>query len=182
VSANDPVQAVLDLLTRAAHDRKAGALRWPVLASAAADGGADARMLVLRRFEREALTLELHTDARSPKTAQLRDQPRCTLVFFDARRKIQLRVAGSASIHHDDAIADAAFARAPAASLDDYRGAAPGEALDHAPAQRRDARANFAAIRIRMESADWLKLSRQGHARWRIDFCVQPPTAAAVAP
>jgi len=182
VSADDLVQAVLDLLTRAANDRNAGALRWPVLASATADGGVDARMLVLRRFEREALTLELHTDARAPKVAQLLAQPRCTLVFFDARRMVQLRVAGSASIHQSDAIADAAFARAPAASLDDYRGAPPGEALDGEAAQSQDARANFAAIRVGMESADWLKLSRQGHARWRIDLRADPPATDAIAP
>ncbi len=182
MSAEDPVRAVLDLLTRAANDRNAGPLRWPVLASAASDGGADARMLVLRRFEREALTLELHTDARAPKIAQLTAEPRCTLVFFDSRSSVQLRIAGRASVHHGDGVAAAAFSRAPAGSLEDYRGAAPGADFNAAPARSDDARANFAAIRIGMETADRLQLSRQGHERWRVDFRAEPAFAQAIAP
>ena len=178
----DPVAAVLDMLTRAAKDRNAGALRWPVLATPAEGAGADARMLVLRRFDRAARVLELHTDARAPKVAQLRADPRCALLFFDARAKVQLRVRGRASIHTADDVAEAAFHRAPEASLDDYRGAAPGAALTGDESRSGEARANFAALRIAMVEADWLKLSRSGHERWRIDFSTPAAGAVAIAP
>lgn len=182
MTGDEAVRAVLDLLTRAAHDRNAGALRWPVLASVSAEGGADARMLVLRAFDRAGRVLELHTDRRALKVAQLSAAPSCTLVFFDARTSVQLRVTGEASIHTADAHATAAFERAPSRSLDDYRGAPPGAALDREPEADDDVRRNFAAIRIRIVAADWLKLSRDGHTRWQVDFTGPAPTALAIAP
>lgn len=178
----EAVTAVLDLLTRAANDRNAGALRWPVLASRADAAGVDARMLVLRRFEREARLLELHTDARAPKVAQLKVDPRCALVFFDHRTKVQLRVRGRASVHEQDDVADAAFERAGKASLDDYRGAAPGAALSGDEARSDEARANFAALRIAMVAADWLKLGRSGHERWRVVFSDGEAGATRIEP
>lgn len=180
--ATDPVRAVLDMLTRAANDRNAGALRWPVLASAHDDRGADARMLVLRRFDRQTRILELHTDARAPKIAQLKTDPRCTLVFFDARSNVQLRVFGEAAVHMNDAHGDAAFERAPAGSLDQYRGARPGARLSDDPERSQDARYNFAAIRVRMLEADRLNLSRSGHERHRVDFSGPEPDAVVVEP
>lgn len=178
----DAVRAVRDLLTRAAHDRQAGALRWPVLASAARGGGADARMLVLRQFDRENGVLELHSDARSEKIAQLREQPCCTLLFFDARSNIQLGVRACARVHCGDEVARRAFAQAPEGSLDDYRGAAPGARLDDNPARSDEAEANFAVIRLVIEAADWLKLDRDGHRRWRVDFSGEAPAAWAIEP
>lgn len=177
-----PVRDALDLLTRAANDRNAGALRWPVLASADAQAGADARMMVLRRFEREDRILELHTDARAPKLDQLRTDPRCTLLFFDSRAMVQLSVQARASIHQGDALAEAAFSRAPDSAHDDYRGAAPGARLSEDPDRSNSAWENFAAIRLSMVSADWLKLSRGGHERWRLDFSTGAPTAEAIEP
>ena len=178
----EAVTAVLDLLTRAANDRNAGALRWPVLASAAGDQGVDARIMVLRRFEREARMFELHTDARAPKVAQLKADPRCTLVFFDQRSMVQLRVTGGASVHENDAVADAAFKRAGERALDDYRGAAPGAALTGQEPRSDEARSNFAALRIAIDGADWLKLSRSGHERWCVDFSGASASAAAIEP
>lgn len=183
MSASDHrVQAVLDLLTRAAHDKNAGALRWPILASASPDRGADARMLVLRRFERDALILELHTDARAPKIDQLRAESRCALVFFDTRTKVQLRVFGEAAIHDTGSIAEAAFERVQKASLDEYRGAPPGALLASEPDRSDDARANFAVIRIKLLKADWLKLSRSGHERFVVDYTDPSPNAQAIEP
>ncbi len=176
------VRAVLDLLTRAANDRNAGALRWPVMASVASDGGADARMLVLRRFDRGGRRLELHTDRRAPKTAQLAAAPSCALVFFDARSSVQLRVRGSAKVHSGNEAARTAFNRAPERSLQDYRGAPPGARLEADAPSSKDAWSNFAAIEITIETVDWLKLSRDGHERWRVDFTGPEPVAAPVAP
>ena len=181
-ATDDPVRAVLDLLTRAANDRNAGALRWPVLATASDDHGADARMLVLRHFDREARVLELHTDSRAPKVAQLRANPACALLFFDHRSKVQVRVRGEARVHTDDAMADAAFARAPKGSLDDYRGAPPGARLDQEPRRSEAARDNFAAIRIGMVQADWLTLSRSGHERALVDFSRDKAEATPIEP
>lgn len=169
----DPVRAVLDLLTRAVHDRKSP-LRWPVLATRG-DAYPGARMLVVRAFDREALEIDLHTDARSAKLEELRREPACALLFFDKGAMVQLRIDGRAHIL-DGAAAAAAFARAPEQSLDDYRGRAPGDDPDAPRSDASDdAAANFAAVRIRMERADLLVIARDGHERRFVDFIATPP-------
>jgi hypothetical protein len=182
VSAPDAVSKALDLLTRAAHDRKAAGLRWPVLATARSDGGVDARMLVVRAFDRAALSLDLHTDARSAKAGQLAGDPRCTLVFFQARARIQLRLTGEATLHTSDSAAAEAFARVPEGARDAYRGAAPGAPLGGQTPRPDSAQPHFALIRVQLRTADWLDLSGQGHERWLIDFSQTPPAAQAVEP
>ncbi|MGX6649211.1 pyridoxamine 5'-phosphate oxidase family protein [Maricaulaceae bacterium MS644] len=169
----DPPRAVLDILTRAANEKKSP-WRWPVLAT---KGGAypGARMLVVRAFNRAALEIELHTDARSAKLDELQAAPACALLFFDKGSMVQLRVDGRARILHGEA-RDAAFARAPQGSMDDYRGRAPGDDPDApASAPSPDAAANFAAISIRMERADLLVIARGGHERRFVDFTADPP-------
>lgn len=169
----DPARAVLDLLTRAAHDRKSP-LRWPVLATRG-DAYPGARMLVVRAFDRAALEIELHTDARSAKRDELNREPACALLFFDKASMVQLRIDGQAQVLQGAAAA-AAFARAPEGSLGDYRGRAPGDNPD-APRSdpSDDAAANFAAIRIRIERADLLVIARDGHGRRFVDFTATPP-------
>lgn len=177
-----PARQVLDLLTRAAHDRNAGVLRWPVLATAQPGGGADARMLVLRRFDRAGRVLELHTDIRSPKCTQLERDPACTLVFFDPRSRVQLRVSGSAVLHHGDEPAAAALASVAPAALTDYAGPAPGAPFAEAGAPAGDPEANFAVIRVTLLTADWLKLDGSGHERWRVEFQGDGVIAERLAP
>lgn len=177
---NDPPRAVLDILTRAANEPKSP-WRWPVLASRG-EAFPGVRILVVRAFEREARTLELHTDARSAKCAALRRDPACALLFFDKGSMVQLRVDGHAKVLTGEAAADA-FTRAPEGSLNDYRGLEPGDD-PAAPASDAadDARANFAAIRIRIERADLLAISREGHERRFIDFTAAPPGWRRAAP
>lgn len=180
IDLSDPARAVLDLLTRAAHDRKSP-LRWPVLATRGA-AYPGARMLVVRGFDREALDVELHTDARSAKLEELTADPACALLFFDKGSMVQLRVDGRAHIP-TGAEADAAYARAPESSRSDYTGLAPGDDPD-APVSPmgEDPRANFAAIRIRIARADLLVISRSGHMRRFVDFTCDPPRWRRAAP
>jgi hypothetical protein len=169
----DPPRTVLDILTRAANEKKSP-WRWPVLVT---QGQAypGARMLVVRAFHRAAREIELHTDVRSAKLDELKAAPACALLFFDKASMVQLRVDGHACILGGDA-RDAAFARAPQGSLGDYRGLAPGDD-PNAPtsAQSQDAAANFAAIQIRVERADLLIIARDGHERRFVDFTADPP-------
>ncbi|MFP4519789.1 MAG: pyridoxamine 5'-phosphate oxidase family protein [Oceanicaulis sp.] len=177
---DDPPRAVLDILTRAADEKKSP-WRWPVLATR---GGAfpGARMLVVRDFDREARVLELHTDARSAKIAELERDPACALLFFDKSSMVQLRIDGRASVLTGED-AGAAYARAPESSLGDYQGLAPGDDPE-APVSHagENARANFAALRITLERADLLMISRSGHQRRFVDFTASPPAWRRAAP
>ena len=177
---SDPPRTVLDILTRAANERKSP-WRWPVLATRG-EAYPGARMLVVRAFDRAGPALELHTDRRSAKIAELKRDPACALLFFDKTSMTQLRVDGSADVLTGSAAQDA-FDRAPEGTLSDYRGLAPGDDPD-APAGRdnAEARSNFAALRVRIDRADFLVIGREGHERRFIDFTTDPPSWRRAAP
>lgn len=121
---------------------------WPVLASTAADGAPDARTVVLRALDTDRRTLQIHSDAQAGKLAQLRRDPRVCLVFYDGPARTQLRVHGAASLHLDDPVANAAWARLPAHSRALY-----------------DGRSRFAVLMVAVRQIDWLLLDPAGHQR-----------------
>lgn len=144
--------------------------RTPVLATVNALGHAQARTVVLRQAARDSGTLSFFTDARSPKCAELRAQPRATLLFWSARLGWQLRAEGTARVMTDGPAVEAAWARvrtSPAAG--DYLSARPpGHVLDgDAPATATNH--HLAVVEIAVQVMDWLMLDRAGHRRARIE-------------
>ncbi|WP_245883730.1 pyridoxamine 5'-phosphate oxidase family protein [Hasllibacter halocynthiae] len=79
---------VWERLARGVHDARAAA-RHPVLATISA-AGPEARTVGLRRADRAAGEVEVHTDLGSDKVAELRADPRAALHVWD--RKVQLQV------------------------------------------------------------------------------------------
>lgn len=141
-----------------------------VLANVAGDAP-EARYAVLRAVDPEAGTVAFHTDARSPKVAQLQTHGRVAWCFFGHGE--QLRLAGDATLHHDDALADAAWAAMGRLARRTYAvPLAPGLPIDD-PLQGRpalepdatDTRANFVLARVRVARLDWLSLAAEGHRR-----------------
>ena len=174
-------------LERAARERT-GDLRWPVLASVDARDRArpraDARVVVLRRAQAATRELEVHSDARANKLAQLRDAGAC-LVFVDRAREVQLRAWGDARIHAGDAVARRAWDALAASSRRAYLAPrTPGTVSDEPdanlpdafvdrlpePAEAEAGFANFAAIVLRVDRLEWLELGRTGHRRARFDW------------
>jgi pyridoxamine 5'-phosphate oxidase len=78
-------------LTRGVHDRHAPA-RHPTLATVSPDGRPQARTVVLRAADKAAGTLDIHTDLRSAKVADLRATPFAALHVWDAAAHLQLRL------------------------------------------------------------------------------------------
>jgi hypothetical protein len=179
--------AAWSLLERAAA-RAPEDWRWPVLASVDPTeperGVADARVVVLRRADARAWTLEVHSDARAGKLAQLRAAPHACLVFHDRSRELQLRAWVDASVHEGDAIArrawDALHASSrraylaprtpgePTAAPDANQPAGLGARLPDA-AESEPGFASFAAIVLRVRTLEWLRLDRAGHHRARFE-------------
>jgi len=179
--------AAWTLLERAA-DRAPEDWRWPVLASVDSReperGAADARVVVLRRAETRTWTLEVHSDARAGKLAQLRATPRACLVFHDRARELQLRAWADASVHEGDALARRAWDALHASSRRAYLAPRmPGEPTatpdTNLPAglaagmpdaaESEPGFASFAAIVLRVRALEWLRLDRTGHHRARFD-------------
>ena len=166
-------------LAKAAKSRKSP-MHTPVVATT----DADARVMVLRAWDREARTLRFHTDARSPKVAAMRADGRVGVLFYDAPQKVQIRCRGTASVEQEGARADAAWGAASAFARRCYMGAGPGsEAAEptsglpasvegHEPTAQDllPARENFAIVLVQVASADWLYLAHTGHRRARIDL------------
>jgi len=189
VSDIDPVEAVLDALHDAGRNSRSD-WRWPVLATVDETGRPRTRILVVRHFDDAAREIELHTDARSAKVRELAHNPDCSLLFFARTPMMQIRIEGRARVHRTGPVAEAAWARAPSGSVDNYAGdPPPGMAVSGPDAVERDpgpdncaARAHFAAIRIAAGGADWLKIERERHLRARIDFTAEPPRCVWTAP
>jgi hypothetical protein len=161
-------------LERGVVDRRA-AFHTPVVATASPDGTPDARCVVLREVSRARRTLTFHADARSEKVRHVRGVGRVTWVFYDAEAKLQVRVHADASVHVEDAIAEARWDASHPMSRACYASAvAPGQAIatpgggDSGPPEA--AWSHFAAVLTRARSIDRLDLDVRGHRRLRIDF------------
>ena len=168
------------LLARGVADRRSP-FHTPTLATIAPDGAPSLRTLLLRGFDAPTRTLRLHTDARSAKVVELDRDPRAALHGYDGGAHIQLRLAGEAVLHRDDAVADAAWNQATANSRLVYaQEAAPGTKLgSHSvPPFLGEARAHFATIALRFHTLEWLWLAASGHRRARFTWDGEGRTGA----
>ncbi|MBB5691174.1 pyridoxamine 5'-phosphate oxidase [Roseomonas alkaliterrae] len=166
----DALAGAFALLARGVADRRSP-LHTPTLATRGTDGAPNARTVVLRAFDPGTRRLRLHTDRRSAKATELAAEPRVMLHAYDAAAQVQLRIAGTVSLHHDDALAESAWSGSRASSRMCYAAVEPpGAAVAAPPPAPRDAeagRGNFMAVVIAMDSLDWLLLAHEGHRRAR---------------
>lgn len=139
------------------------------------DGGPKARAVVLRRVDPAARRLGFNTDARSEKIAELRAEPRIVAQAFDPVARLQLTVAGLATLHQGDAVARAAWDASALMSRTCYgQSHAPGAVIANAdgysrpPATAEATEAGFAhfvAVDITVETLDVYALHSAGHRR-----------------
>ena len=171
------VDSIWSLLERGASDRREP-FHCPALATAGRSGPS-VRTVILRKVFRADRVLLAHSDRRAGKITEVGAEPRVTWVFYDARRKVQVRASGPASVHTDDDLAQRQWAASMVWSRRGYASLAPGTPLD-APgsglppelaaddpdlADAEAGRANFAVLRCTVEALDWLYLDARGHRR-----------------
>lgn len=164
------------LVSRGVKDRRSP-FHTPTLATVGDDGRPDLRTLVLRGANEGERTLRFHTDRRAGKLRQIVAEPRVAVHFYDAGRKLQLRMDGRASFETADAGTGAeAWERTRDFSRACYRvQPAPGSVIEegHAyamPNEPRDAeegRENFAVLLVRVDEVEALYLAASGHRRAR---------------
>jgi hypothetical protein len=164
-------QQIWKELGRASQDRH-HAWRTPVFATASADGSVNARTVVMRRVDAVAGVLEIYTDSRSEKVADLAHQPRAQLVFWSERLHWQLRVTVTALGATDGLYVQKLWQsvkQSPAAR--DYLGVeAPGALLDEdrATAAILSDKTHFAVVSGTVIEMDWLELARDNHRRAKL--------------
>ncbi len=178
------------LLKRGVADRRSG-FHTPALATLGSDGAPSVRTVVLRAADPATRTLRFHTDIRSAKFEEIGAEPRVAMHFYDAGKKIQLRVSGLASRHRSDRLAGLAWdATRPFSRLCYQAELAPGEVVVRPPVSRMDANAevtalardNFAAVSVAIREIEWLYLAAQGHRRARFAWQADQLQADWLAP
>jgi hypothetical protein len=147
------------------------------LASAGPDLVPQARTVVLRCFDAARQVLEVHTDARSGKMAELTANPHAALHVYDAENSIQIRIACQATVHRDGPLREEAWARKEDVSRLYYQVVqTPGDPLSDPDDAEFDAgktdggKDNFAVLELQISHFDWLYISREGHRHARFDW------------
>ncbi len=172
-SLDDVLAQALAYLAHGASDPGS---RWRrlSLATTGTDLRPQARTVVLRAFDTRQRLLDVHTDARSAKAAELRRAPFASLHGWDEALRVQLRASGPVSLHVQDEVAGDSWARLRPESRATY-GVMPGPgtviADPDAIAASGDTAAYrvFCVIRLRIEVLEWLHLAQSSHRRAR--FC-----------
>lgn len=182
----DALAEAFRLLARGVADRRSP-FHTPTLATRSPDGAPGLRTVVLRGFDPATRVLRIHTDRRSAKATAIAADPRAALHGYDAGAQVQLRIAGVATLHLDDAVADAAWAASREMSRMCYATphapGAPVEAPPPAPQDPAAGRGNFAAVTLRIDTLDWLLLAASRHRRARFAWGADGTLAAGwIAP
>ncbi|WP_322082229.1 pyridoxamine 5'-phosphate oxidase family protein [Burkholderia sp. BCC1972] len=144
------------------------------------DGAPKVRTIVLRQVSRADRVLSFHTDARSEKVAELRRDPRISIVANDLDALVQIRAEGVASICEDEAQRRAIWASSRPHTLLLYRAPLPpGTSINSPEEAQIDSTApsgdgygyeNFCLIHMTVTRIDWLELARAGHRRAVFDL------------
>jgi pyridoxamine 5'-phosphate oxidase len=175
-------------------DAAAASARHPLhlvtVVTVGADGSPESRTVVLRGFDAERRELWFHTDIRSPKAGQIARDRRVALHWYDARARIQIRIAALAEVHHADSIArDAWLVSQPMSRACYGSAAAPGTPLPEFPAAPEPLEAtdsaglaNFAVIRCGFAAVELLALHVSGHERILLRLDGDSPTSTILAP
>lgn len=152
----------------------------PILVTIDSDKKPQGRVVILREFSEKDRTLICHCDVRSPKIAQIQDNPNVSWLFYDPEKWLQLRLSGKASVHADDGVAESQWERVLLPQRINYCAEGPPGSLISKPTSGLPdllqdkasillhgtaARKNFAAIVCQFDEMDWLLLKLTGHMR-----------------
>ena len=158
---NDLLDLMWGLLERGVRDRTLATNR-PTLATV----GGQLRTVVLRAVSRSAQTLDIHSDARAGKVAQLRADPTANLHVWDTHNTLQIRIRAAAQVHRDDQIAAKAFTALPDHGQRIYRVTPhPGTPISDPRHITFEGQPHFALIRLHLQEVELLHLDRDVHRR-----------------
>jgi pyridoxamine 5'-phosphate oxidase len=158
--------------------------RIPVLMCAHQDE-IDGRIVVLRKSDRENNLLQFHTDFRSPKVGILKKNNKASLLFYDKEEKIQLRIKVECEINNQNSTTEESWKKTQHISRRCYlTDSPPGtssdnptsgmiselEDFDYTMEQSEEGYKNFAVIKCKIKSIEWLYLAAKGHRRAKFDL------------
>ena len=145
----------------------------------------EGRIVVLRKSDRENNLLQFHTDLRSPKVDILKNNNKASLLFYDKEEKIQLRVKVECEVNNQNSITEKSWKKTQHISRRCYlTDSPPGtvsenptsgmisklEDFDYTMEQSEECYKNFAVIKCKIKSIEWLYLAAKGHRRAKFDL------------
>jgi pyridoxamine 5'-phosphate oxidase len=154
-------------------------LHSPTVANVSAYG-INLRTVVLRKVNTTEKTLIFHTDIRSGKWNELHQNENISWLFYDAAVRIQIRLAGVATLHKADNIADDAWQKSNTSSRKVYMGDIAPSLKSNIPTsglptafetenptleESEVARKNFGVVITKVNWMEWLWLNIKGHRR-----------------
>ena len=169
---------IWSLLQRGVADRNED-FRLPVVIVSTPDS-AEGRIVVLRGAFKDKNILRFHTDFRSSKIKSLKENKKIYFVFYNKKRKIQVRAEGIAIVHKDNEITKEAWTKTQMMSRKCYLSPqAPGDFINDSASdlskdmgneiptyeQSEIGYKNFCVIESKIKSFEWLYLASQGHRR-----------------
>jgi 3-hydroxyisobutyrate dehydrogenase len=169
---------IWSLLQRGVADRNED-FRLPVVIVSATDS-TEGRIVVLRGAFKDKNILRFHTDFRSSKIKSLKENKKIYFVFYNKKRKIQVRAEGVAIVHKDNEITKEAWTKTQMMSRKCYLSPqAPGDFINDSASdlskdmgneiptyeQSEMGYKNFCVIESKIKSFEWLYLASQGHRR-----------------
>lgn len=135
--------------------------------STVGQGGAPAaRCIILRNSDRSRASVDIFTDAATPKCAEISNDPRAALTLWREDLQLQLRLSGTMEII-EGAQAHATWSKLPDQALPNYGVTPPpGSNIPTATSYARNpAEARFAILRLTLFDMDVVSLADPIHTR-----------------
>ncbi len=176
-------------LTRGVKDRKHN-FHTPVFCNTNNSGKIESRVVVLRRFEPSKMVLNFHTDFRSPKVFDLKNNNNSLFVFYDHKLKIQMRIRTTSTLNNQNRIAKEMWDKTrllsrkcylttkdPSSSTSFPEDGIPKHLESKEPDFEESEKGfkNFTVVENRINEIDWLYLEISGHRRLKIIFNNEKP-------
>lgn len=164
-------------------------LHTPAVANLQEEGIA-IRTVVLRAANTINKELTFHTDVRSVKWNNLKKNAETTWHFYDANARVQIRASGTATLHHNDLLADIAWSKTNASSRKTYlsfnapstKSVVPSSGLlpefdgENPSLEISEmGRKNFGVVVTKINWVEWLWLNSKGNMR--AEFIYSPNNA-----
>ena len=147
------------------------------------DNKSEIRTVVLRNIKKKPFKLYFNTDIRSNKIIELKKTDSCSVLFFDNKRRIQLRLHCKAKIYHNNQLTKNIWditplqsrkcymaPYAPSIELKNWKPNLPKEYLKCDPREE-DSFAgyeNFSVEKLEVQSIEIIELHYDGHIRFRL--------------
>jgi|TARA_B110000467_G_scaffold57495_1_gene52590 pyridoxamine 5'-phosphate oxidase len=144
----------------------------------------ESRTIVLRGLDLDPLRIYFNADYRSPKVEQLLSNPFCSALFYDSKRRIQLRFKCRSVVHNQNDISSGIWRHtalqsrkcymgphSPSKVLDEWHPNIPLEYLKTDPDKdhSNEGYVNFTYIELEIIESDLLQLHHDGHIRFKVE-------------